>query len=267
VKKRILSVGAAAALLAGAIAPAASASPPDKLDDARLDRAFSAYVRQHPGDWVGAQQLVESLGGSMTITGDDGTLTTPEAAAAAYDAMDGQKAGGFTTMAWPTNAFTVSVAVVTSGSTDSTVSIAGAWNFRDDFLGQGSPVDIAAILVNKSCGTWGSYSASTYRYNKTSTGRATLRSGGTGTHGPIWNVSDSISNFMSNADNGVVSAVYNRSGCSSTDKRTIQGEFVYEGNDGGSVTSVSAGWGGFNVSYSSPGQTMTRSSGAKTVPY
>lgn len=171
-------------------------------------------------------------------------------------------------MAWPAKAFTASVAVVTTGPTDSTVSIAGAWNWKDDFVGQGSPVDIAAILISKSCGTWGSYAASTKKWNGTATsGRTSLRSGGVGSAGPIWNIIDGVSNFENYVDNGVVSAVYNRSACSASEKKTIQGEFVYEGNAGGSLISVSAGWGGFGVSYSNHDHSQTRSSGAKTVPY
>lgn len=170
-------------------------------------------------------------------------------------------------MAWPSNAYTVAVAVVTSGPTDTTVSLAGGWNFRDEFLGQGAPVDIAALMINKSCGTWGTYSSTTRTYTGASTNRGTLRGGGTGTSGPVWNIADYISNHRSYADNGTVSAVYNRKNCTTSERRSIQGEFVYEANDGGSVVSVSAGFGGFSVSYSSSGATMTKSSGAKTVPY
>ncbi len=266
-KHRIIGVAATAAVLFATAVPAVSAEKVPIQGDTELDVAFAEYVRDHPGDWVGAEALVQSLGGSMTISGDDGTLTTAEEATSAFDEMRGQQPGGITPFAWPSDAYTVAVAVVTSGPLDSTVSIAGAWNYRDNFIGQGPPVDIAALLVNKTCGTWSGYTASTYRHNGTSTGLASLRSGGTGTSGPAWNIGDYVTNFMSQADNGSVAAVYNRSSCSSVDKSSIQGEFVYEGNSGGSVLSVSLGWGGFGVSYSNPGQTMTKSSGAKTVPY
>lgn len=271
-KYRVRASLTVAALIGAALASqapgtsAAMATP--GANDAILDRAFSRYVHEHPGDWIGAADLVESLGGSIAISGDDGVLITPEAATAAFRSMDGDDNERVTPYAWPSTAFTVAVAVVTSGPTDSTVSIAGGWNWKDNFIGQGSPVDIASIMVNKSCGTWGSYSATTKKWNGVATkGRASLRSGGTGTAGPVWNIADGVSNFENQVDNGTVSAVYTRSGCSAAEKKSIQAEFVYEGNDGGSVVSVSAGWGGFQVSYSNPGASQTRSSGAETVPY
>lgn len=273
---RHLGAKALASLLTAGLACASAAAFADPLDhtrtlptvnDALLDSEFSKYVALHPGDWVGARDLVEELGGTMVISGDNGEVVTAEQATARFQALNGNGTE-IETYAWPSLAFTANVAVVTSGPTDTTVSIAGAWNWKDSFIGQGSPVDIAAILVNKSCGTWSGYTSSTYKWNGTKTsGRSSLRSGGTGSTGPGWNIIDGVSNFENLVDNGTVAAVYNRSACSSTDKKNIQAEFVYEGNSGGSVLSVGLGWGGFSVSYSGSPNTQTRSSGSETVPY
>lgn len=268
-RRSITAIGAAMILFAGV--PSAMAAPTKNVTDAQFDTAFAAYVQAHPGDWVGAEALVESMGGTLVVTGADGAVKSAEAATAEFRAIDGPGVravkparGEIGIMAWPLNAFTVALGAATSGDRDNTVSLAGGWNFRDDFLGQGAPVDIAAIAANKDCIEWGSYSGWTYRYDGVSTNRDTLRSGGVGDSGPRWNIHDYISNHMSYADHGTVYAVANRSQC--TNKR-MQAEFVYEGNDGGSVVGVSFGWGFLDVSYSNPGTTMQKSSGAKTILY
>jgi len=245
------------------------AAPTKSVTDKQFDAAFAAYVQAHPGDWVGAEALVENMGGTLVVTGADGAVKSAEAASAEFRAMDlprvrSAKPGENGLMAWPLNAFSVGLGAATSGARDNTVSLAGSWNFRNDFLGQGAPVDIAAIAANKDCIEWGRYSGYTYRYDGASTNRDTLRSGGVGDSGPRWNIHDYISNHMSYADHGTVHALADRSQCSN---KRMQAEFVYEGNDGGSLVGVSFGWGFLDISYSNPGTTMQKSSGARTILY
>lgn len=255
--------GVVATACCAAIGLPAAATGPGADSTERFHDRFALFVKENPGDYTGLAALVEGMGSTLDIKLYGVGEVEPEVAQAAYDAMDGQELlsdGTISPMAWPTDAFTVGLAT-SQAPGSATVSITGTWNFRDDFLGQGPPVDIASIAISQGCGTWSGYYANTYRYDGVSTNRASLRSGGVGTTGPAWNINDTISNFMSYADHGTVGAVYDLTHCSGA----VQTEFVYEGNDGGSVVNVSLGWGAFTVTYSNPGQTMQKSTGAKTL--
>ncbi|MFE7503797.1 hypothetical protein [Promicromonospora sp. NPDC057488] len=254
-----------AALLAVATASAANASQPPTGDQhAGAGLSFVEYMRANPGDWEGAAALVESYGGSINISDGTGRSVTPDEAADLSNRLPSGVAGP---LDWPANAFTTLVSVVDLGSFDpNTVQIYGEWNWRDDFIGQGSPEDIASLQLNKNCGTYSNYFGSAATWNGFfTTDRLSLRSGGTGTAGPVWNVYDQVSNFENLTDRGMLGVDYDISSCPANVKESLQAETLFEGNDGGTVVSVSIAWGLINIGYNSPGFSQTRSSGAASV--
>lgn len=259
--------------------PAVASPSGDEGDAKAQDLTFNEYMRAHPGDWEGAAALVEELDGSVAIKANGRTVTPQEAAVLSRSMVDPPVpvvphrggAGGTGVLDWPVNAFTVLVALIYSpgdpggppDARDPSMNVYGEWDWQDDFIGQGSPEDIAAIRVNKSCGTWSNYYGAAATWNgPTFSDRVTLRSGGTGTAGPIWNVHDRVTNFENLTDRGMIWADYDIASCPSDVKDSMQAEVVFEGNDGGSVLNVSIGWGLFDVSYANPGFSQTRSSGA-----
>lgn len=273
-RHRFITAGVAAVLLVAATASAAGASPTSSEDqDIVSDWSFVDYMRANPGDWEGAVALVESHGGSVEISDNVGRSIAPNEAAALSAAGEGprfkaaQAVGEVSPLDWPSNAFTTLVAVVDMGAANpDVVQLYGEWNWQDDFIGQGSPEDIAALRVNKSCGTYSNYFASAATWNGSfTTTRASLRSGGVGEAGPIWNVHDDVKNFENLTDRGMIGVDYDLSSCPAGTKGSLQAETVYEGNDGGTVLSVSIAWGLFSVDYNNPGFSQIHSSGAASV--
>lgn len=141
------------------------------------------------------------------------------------------------------------------------ISVSGHWNWRDDFVGQGPPFDIAALQFSSGCGEFLSHSSATYKWDGTSTNRGTLRHTGVGTNSPLWNIDAQVSGFENYADNGVVATTYDKGACTGT----VQAAFTYEGNIGGSLTSVSVGWGVLSVNYSGGDLKLQKSSAATTL--
>jgi len=244
------------------VAPASASTGLSGHSTAAFDAKVSAYTREHPNDYTGLAKLVKSMGGTFTVSTSDTGPTTPEIATSVFKSYDGQRdatPGTVSPMAFPSNAFVVSIA--SSRAPGSTVAyVTGGWNWRDDFVGQGPPVDIAALRFSKACGSYQSYETATYRYDNVSTNLSTLRSSGVGGNGPIWNVADTVSGFMNYADHGYVGVHINIAGCGA-----MQSAFDYEGNKGGSVVSASVGWGGLSVGYSNPGSILQLSTVAVTI--
>lgn len=205
--------------------------------------------------------LAEELGGEVTVSTNISGPTTPENATQVQASVDTSPAPGeVSPAAIPDDGFVVGIA--TSRHPASTVaSVSGTWNWRDDFVGQGPPVDIAALRFSSNCVQYGSTSASTYRYDNVSTGRASLRSAGVGSGGPIWNIADGVSGFVNYTDHGTVTQSVDLAGCSGA----MQAAFDYEANIGGSVSSVSIGWGALSVNYGSQSTVLQKSTAATTL--
>ncbi|WGT48446.1 hypothetical protein [Tessaracoccus lacteus] len=160
---------------------------------------------------------------------------------------------------FPDDVFTVSIV---SGSVGTTKVVTGSFNWRDSFSGQGAPLDFAALRFSSGCGTMSGHASSTKSVTGASTKRTSLRSAGVGTNSPIWNVNATTSGFANQADVGAFTVKYDTKGCGS---KKVQAAFDYEANQGGSVVSVSAGWGGLNIGYNSVGLELTKSSKAITI--
>ncbi|MFT2691033.1 hypothetical protein [Clavibacter zhangzhiyongii] len=100
---------------------------------------------------------------------------------------------------FPDDVFTVNIVTGTVGDT---VIVTGSVNWRDDFAGQGAPVDIAALRFSTNCGTLSDLTSSSTSVSGVSTSRTTLRDAGVGTNAPIWNVDAITDGFENQVDRG-----------------------------------------------------------------
>lgn len=231
-KKHIASASLAVCLLAGATATAAASPAPDAGPEARTER----------------------------------TLSAPPSSSVAQEGSIVQKNwDGVSLQDWPPNAFTVGVSLINFD--DHTLQVYGEWDWDDNYLLQDDPEDLAALIVNKKCGRWEQYRGKSWSWSGQSTNNLVgLRSGGTGTKGPVWNIYDRVSNHENQTDHGYLIANYDISSCPANVRDSIQAELVFQGIYDGVISSVSASWGGFEVGFEyDPSETQVRSSGAASV--
>ncbi|WP_141658781.1 hypothetical protein [Carbonactinospora thermoautotrophica] len=98
-------------------------------------------------------------------------------------------------------------------------------------------------------------SVSTYDERNRSTRLGYLKSSNLNNKAPIFGVRDHEVGFVSQADHGYMGVTLSKT-CRGA--REVAAAFDYEANQGGSVMSVSAGWGGLSVSYSNQGLTLQK---------
>jgi hypothetical protein len=228
------------------------------------------YEIANPEDLVGAEALMNRLyGGKLQISlnGIDRLLSAAEAQAImvkrATTPVGAQRrvapAAAAAPAAVPVNAFSVAFMFqVVPSTTEYTWGAYGTWNFRDDYVNGSAPDDIAANRLTTECMRIGTTEVFTYDYTGAQTHQGYLLDAGLNTNSPIVGVRDTVSGFVMGADHGTVyTPVW--VGCGPA---VIQGQFTYEHNqDGGAVASVSAGFGGFGVSYSGGSIALQQSSG------
>lgn len=259
-----------------AVAPAAMAEP---ARDVRFERSIRAYSEAHPDDLTGLSELVESWGGTLDVKSTATASADPaqiETAVARFEATgmkdDSTLESGVATMGgdasvlgnFASDVFVVSIWSASNSSGTAAV-VSGQTNWRDNFAGQSAPYDVASIQFSNTCGSLTNHTVSTWNVYGTKTSGSSLRDSGVGSKAPIWNIDARSVGFVNTADKSKVTVTYNRSGCGGS---TIQAGYTYEGNQGGTLGSVSAGWGGLNVSYSaSPGLTLQKSTGALTLKF
>lgn len=254
--KRI-AFSASVALLIGLTAVPAQADGGRKLSSAEVEAQIDAYVAKHPNDIVGLSRLSKRLTGAPTrVSLNREGEVSPEHAQAVLDG----KASGMQTMAFPQDAFDVFVTYVPLAQGSRQLKVYGQWNWRDDFVGQGAPEDIASLQFSyPDCVRHGNLLANTGMWDGTVTNRATLRDAGVGSKSPLWNIADGTSGFANLTDNGYVSATLNAANCTVGGPAQVGIAFSYEANRGGSVSNVSVGWGFLNIGYNSQGDVLRKS--------
>lgn len=259
---RIL-VAAVAAMFASLMFAQPAAAEVEGSDPDAFFAAVEEYQNAHPTDFEGLARVAEEYGGSIQVSTN---VTGPTSPAEAQSVMeydpntdDTPKIGPLAD--FPSDVFTVSI--TSSAHPASTqVGVTGTANWRDNFAGQAAPYDIASLGFSSQCGTFAGYSAATYALGGGSTGLATLRDGGASTGAPTWNVDAYTSGFENQADLVQVSVSYDKAGCGSSN---VQAGFIYEGNQGGGLTSVSASFLGLSLSYSGSPLTLQKGTGAITI--
>lgn len=235
-----------------------AAADDDLTSAENVEAQLQAFSAAHPGDFVGFDALAFELTGERTQSVVNGVAYSDATTAqAAYDAEDvpadlTAAAGNF-----PIDSF--DVGFQWAAGPDLTVIMTGYWNWRDDFIGGASePYDVAAIQLDaQQCLQMRNHSGSMRLPNGDETGAPVLRDSGVATKAPVWNVPSRASGFENSGDNGNVFMVADMAPCGHP--IPIGGSFSYEGNQGGSVLSVSASFGSLSVSYSNPGQTLQKS--------
>lgn len=262
VKIRTL-VAAAAAVLMSLVLTQPAMAEVEKTDPDAFFAAVEEYQKAHPTDYEGLAKVAEEHGGSIQVATNVTGPTSPTVAKSVmeYDPSTDDETIYGPMANFPTDVFTVSI--TSSAHPASTqVGVTGTANWRDNFAGQGAPLDIASLGFSSQCGTFSGYSAATYAVSGGSTGLATLRDGGAGTGAPTWNVNAYTSGFANQADLVQVSVNYNKAGCGSSN---VQAGFIYEGNQDGGLTGVSASFLGLSLSYSGSPITLQKGTGAITI--
>lgn len=251
-KRKTASISLVAILVFGAqaVSPAAASVQSQTATEEAFAAQLVAFAEENPGDVAGFERLAIQLGGEV----DSSTATLRTSEVPALRNGTGIRPGSRTARAnFPSDVFTVSIV---RGSVGNVAIVTGSFNWRDNFAGQAAPLDFAALRFSSGCGTISGLTASTRNVSGQVTNRATLRSAGVGTNAPIWNVDATTVGFVNQADRGSFTARYDLSTCGGT---RVQAAFDYEGNQGGSVVSVSAGFAGLNVSYNNVGLELTKS--------
>lgn len=254
-----ISAATAALLLVPAGGAYAETSAPTVSEDEFSEQVME-YADDNPADVEGLKELAISLGGK--VKSSSSTLYTDEVPELSDESVtDEDVSGAIVPMAgnFPSNVFTVNITVSSVGDTK---IVTGSFNWRDDFAGQAAPFDVAALRFSDGCGGITNLMSSTYNVSGQRTDRTTLRNAGTSTNAPVWNVDAVTSGFANQADRGSFSAQFDTGACGS---KTVRAAFDYEGNQGGALTSVSAGWGGLSVSYSNPGLILKKSTQPVTL--
>lgn len=261
-KIRTLAAASAAVLVSLVLTQPAMAEV-KKSDPDAFFVAVEEYQRAHPTDYEGLARVAEEYGGEVQISTNVTGPTSPTEAKRVmeYDSSTDDEPTFGPMANFPADAFTVSI-TSSAHPASSVVGMTGTANWRDNFAGQAAPFDIASLGFSSQCGTFASYSAATYAVGGGSTGLATLRDGGAGTGAPTWNVNAYTSGFANQADRILVSVSYDKAGCGTSN---VQAGFIYEGNQGGSIVSVSAGFLGLSLSYSGAPLTLQKGTGAITI--
>lgn len=263
------TIAASAAIAAACNLSAAATVPGLPRDLSAQDIArIEAFEEAHPLDIAGLGALVKEVSGQemhVSVSGVPGTLSAREAqrifdqraALATKGSLTRTSPSIAAPMAVPLNAFTVAVSWIPVSSTQ--VKAHGVWNFRDDYVNGSDPDDYSSVALQLGCSRITGTTTITYDYlNNQTANSAYLYASGLSTGAPISGVRDRASGFKLLTDHGYTDVLVTRpSGCAA---HTIGADYSFEHNqDGGSVFSVTAGWGNLQVNYNSVGSRLQMS--------
>jgi hypothetical protein len=248
-----------------------SRASPTSIRDAQ-NAEIIAYQDAHPDDLVGLDALVRKYTSKSIQVGFSGMkaalnaseaeshLRAWHASKSASRSSDALATPGSTVspMALPSNTFTAWIVETPLVGPPAQARYNGRWDFKDSFAGQSSPVDVAALEFDMpSCMHMVNHGVSTYSVTGTNTRLGSLRTANVAAKAPIWNIADRTSGFQNLADHGAAGVTIQKYCTGSTD---VAADFSYEFNQGGSVISVTAGWGFLSVSYSGTDQHLQKGS-------
>lgn len=263
IRKKSCAILGGGALVLGmlAIAPSANAAPAELSHDEFMAQ-IDAYQADNPGDYVGLEQLVESIGGEFKISTNITGPTTAEGAEQAFaenaTVPEGEVRAAAGTL--PRESFTVALTSFRQG-TSPIVDVTGSWDWRDDFAGQTDPRDVASLGFSSSCGTRSNFRAFTEDLDGSSTSTTSLYDSGVTSNAAVWEVNAAVSGFINSADTGRVSVTWDTSGCTDA----LQAAFIYEGNQGGVLDSISASFGALSLGYSGSTLALQKSTAPITL--
>lgn len=262
----LLGLLSAAALVCTSLSPASAA--PNTSSAATIAKAndeILAYQTAHPDDLAGLEALSVKYTGikmRVSLNGVKGILTGAQAQPY-IDQAKKQTTRANTLMSGGIPAYSLRVYTVALMGPPPKIRVVGNWTFPDWWAGQAPPVDVASIGMSSipTCMHQQDYGQLTWEYDNTVTNVAWLASANLGNNAPYWDVADKEDNrgaAMARSGNvGLTLANY----CGTT--QSMAATFNYAANQGGSIVSVSASYGGLSVGYSSPG--LTREQGTAPV--
>lgn len=233
------------------------ASAPQSAEIAKVNKEIEDFQSTHADDVGAIDAYVFKLTGqhvNVTSNRFSGTLTGTEAQK--YTSV-GASAGQNQDIIRPMGGirpYTVQVYTVPLLGPPHQVRVVGNWNFPDDWIGTGAPVDLASLSWTNvpGCMQYYNFSSSTYKYDNTSTNRGYLQNSNLPAHAPIWAIQDVTSGFAAYADHGYVSVDF-WDACGGPAKQNMAAEFHYDANQGQSSVTASAGWGFLSVSFGGSG--------------
>jgi hypothetical protein len=114
---------------------------PSGHDPSRFAQLVNQYAAGHPNDFVGLDALIFAhTGRHMTVQVNK---SRPLSAAAAQQIWDSPRASRKAASGdYPVDVFDVALSTFPA---DDGIGYMGSWNWRDDFVGQGEPFDIANL--------------------------------------------------------------------------------------------------------------------------
>lgn len=251
VRRPLMLFAVLASLILSGLYSVSNAAPSTSMIN-RINTLIQQYKAQHPTDLAGIDRLVYHYTGShlqVMVSGVDRV-------------MNGQEAQRYFAVptTYPTDAsgggipvFKLAVYVNKIYGHPKERQLTGTWNFPDSWAGQKNPPDDATIETDlPSCYQMMNMYSDTFSTpvsgKSTETNRGTLRDANLKEKSPIWDIHDYTKGFNDQADSGYVSVIIRRK-CSKAHSN-LGTVFAYQATEGGSVTSVSAGYGFFSVSSS-----------------
>lgn len=245
------------AIVLGLGAPASAGDEQRSAEEVR--EQVEAYRRAHPGDLDGLDKLQQSLGAEpmkVYMVGADGPVDAVEAERLL--SVSSESSSGLAA-AVPVDAFDVFLAV--SRFDDpyvNQVNAVGSWNYRDDYVNGSAPDNISSLASESTCyNVTNTYlTARDYQGNDNS---GLMYVSGGGLNGTtVAGIRDATSGFALLTDNGEHSTWYEAPpGCFD-----FRAEYRLEHNqDGGGISSVSAGFGFLTITYDSGPATLQKATG------
>ncbi|WP_431031106.1 hypothetical protein [Plantibacter sp. RU18] len=207
-----------------------------------------SFTTAHPYDLIGADALSQRLFGAdfevlfegeTEFTSGADAQSKLDARRRALDANIGARDS------LNPDTFTVAMSkVVTPHGT----AIGGGATFARWFAGQTNPTDLANLEFQlPACVELLYPSTNTQDIYGNVTGLGSLRSANVAQKAPVWNIADHTTNFIPQAAYAGVGIFLDQSNCGPGVIRAAAA-FNYKAIEGGSILSVSVGWGAFSVS-------------------
>lgn len=264
--QRIIALAALASVITVSVLASPAQAAKDELT--AKDRAFLSYVQAHPEDYAGQDSLAQKLFGSRVYVSFDGEAeVTGDIASRKIQEANRTAAGDILALApagsLPTDIFTISISrsAISSG-----MWVGGHTNFRSDWAGQAAPHDVGTLqFQTPACVTLNNHSITTSAGNGAITNLGYLYDAKVTAKSPVFKVNDYMNGFVMQAKNVTASVVLKKSGCSGA--QLISAAWKYEANQGGSIGTISAGWGFLSISYGGSTLKLQKSSSVINFSY
>lgn len=224
-----------------------------------LSQELIEIIESNPTDYAGIDMISRELTGQhywVKLPGLAGEVTGTEATNI-LATTNNQKTPRANL---PIDTFSIAIgrATVASG-----VYVTGSVIFKSTYAGQAAPFDYSSLQFNiPDCMSLTGHSIKTYSGTGALTGLGFLSNANLANDAPIWRIDDKVSGFTNLAHRSAASVLVSKSGCSGAS--TVQAAYIYEHNQVGTVSSVSASFGILSLVYSNTPLKLKKSSSVMT---